>query len=570
VTSSTLDSELKTWRASDAGARIDYAGEVIDELAIAATEGFNRLPHGGVEIGGVLFGIRTQEGVKVLAQRAVDCEHALGPSFTLSENDRSALEELLRAPASDPELSGLQPVGWYLCHNRSGLAPAEKDVQLFDRYFPEPWQITLVLRPNRFEPVRACFFRREPDGSLHTPAADDEFIIRPCAVAPELPPIPAPAPVAVVHAPRTGPAPVRERPRRRMWIAAALAGVAAGAVFWVAGGRTPSPLSLRALDVGGQLQIDWTCSPRILPESDGGAIEIEDGEHKVVSVLSPEQLRSGSLTYMRTTGNVLTRLTVRGKNRTTLTQMARFLGSPPVLVAAATAPVASVGSAERSAPRDEPRRPVERDPARVKPPEPPKSYPPKPDPPPPPVVRHELVVPAIASADAPDPSVPPPPSIAAITLPAIETTIPRLPAPAPPSPVKRAEPLPRTGNMIWTGRLARGGTIQIFTDRPSAGHLSGALPGGPVQVRVFPAELTQDGLRVFTSDPKSVSVPEAPGAQNGWNRTIYVLNPRQADDIRVIEAPNRQNGWKQMTLRAERADHTIVVLRWERIAAGEQ
>jgi hypothetical protein len=120
--------------------------------------------------------------------------------------------------------------------------------------------------------------------------------------------------------------------------------------------------------------------------------------------------------------------------------------------------------------------------------------------------------------------------------------------------------------MIWTGKLARGGTIQISGDRASSGHLTGALPGQPIRVRVFPAVLTQDGLRVFTGDPKALGAPEAPGTQNGWNHTVYVLNPKQAGDIAVIEAPGYQNEWNRLVLRAQRSDHTIVVVRWERIA----
>ncbi len=123
--------------------------------------------------------------------------------------------------------------------------------------------------------------------------------------------------------------------------------------------------------------------------------------------------------------------------------------------------------------------------------------------------------------------------------------------------------------MIWTGRLARGQAIQISGSHASFGHLTGALPGQPVRVRVFPGELTHDGLRIFTADPKWDSAPEAPGAQNGWNRTVYVLNPRQAADIRILEAPDQQNTWKRMTLRAGRADHSIIVVRWERVPASE-
>jgi hypothetical protein len=94
------------------------------------------------------------------------------------------------------------------------------------------------------------------------------------------------------------------------------------------------------------------------------------------------------------------------------------------------------------------------------------------------------------------------------------------------------------------------------------------LPGVPIRVQVFPSELIQEGLRIFAADPSSISPPEAPGAQNGWNRTVYVLNPRKAGEVGILEAPGQENAWNRLTLRAERGDHSIIVLRWERVAAA--
>jgi hypothetical protein len=90
----------------------------------------------------------------------------------------------------------------------------------------------------------------------------------------------------------------------------------------------------------------------------------------------------------------------------------------------------------------------------------------------------------------------------------------------------------------------------------------------PVRVQVLPAELTPAGLRVFTADANSVNVTEAPGAQNGWNRTVYVYSPRQAGEVVVAEAPETQNGWSRIMLRAERGDHSIILLRWELVSGA--
>ena len=89
---------MDVWQADGCRVRIAYSRAVMEELRLAAVDGFHRLAHGGVEIGGVLFGVRDPDGVKILAHRELACEYVFGPSFTLSENDRRALEELLVSP----------------------------------------------------------------------------------------------------------------------------------------------------------------------------------------------------------------------------------------------------------------------------------------------------------------------------------------------------------------------------------------------------------------------------------------------------------------------------------------
>jgi proteasome lid subunit RPN8/RPN11 len=572
------------------------------ELALAATEGFNRVPRGGVEIGGVLFGTRGHDAVKILAHRALACEYASGPSFTLSDHDRRTLETLLASSRTDRDLSGMQPVGWYHTHTRSEILLSEKDLELYQRYFPELWQIALVLRPHRFDPVRAGFFFREPDGTVHATSTRHEFVVRldagkPAMRAPEdgapVEKVPVPLEVADPEPAGLEPPPQPEPEilrwsappdarvhsvRRWIWSVAIVALLVAAALFWVGSSRNSTEVSLHVLDLGGQLRIEWSCNPRVVQQSENGSLEIEDGSRKVLSALSREQLRAGSITYTRATGNVLARLTLRGTDETTRVQMARFLGSPvasaPLAIGASEQPAPPKPAETVHAPRErehEAQREatveehvrnesVQRTPVVS-------ASPPR-----------KLVLPAASIPSPAEPLVLTPPAITGNTPPPITTFIPRLPVPTPsPAPAKAADQGPRAGKIIWTGKLVRRGTIQIVANHASKGHVTGSLPGTPIRVQVFPAELTQDGLRLFTSDPKSVGAPEAPGAQNGWNRTVYVLSPRQASDITIVEAPGQQNAWSRLTLRAERGDHAIIVLHWERIptasaphGAGEQ
>ena len=582
-----MDKELDVWQPGDGTVRIAYSRAVMEELRLAAVDGFHRLAHGGVEIGGVLFGVRDPDGVRILAHRELASEYVFGPSFTLSENDLQALEKILASANSDSQLSGMQPVGWYQSHTRSEILLSDEELKFYQRYFPEIWQVALVLRPHRFDPVRAGFFHREPDGAVQAAASRHEFYIEPAAVkpAPRLleaqpaaqvqPPTPAAMPVPTQQpdaAPPAAPAPpapalpvpraVSRTPRRRWaWIAAVIAVALAGLVVWNARSHAAADLSLRALDVGGQLRIDWNHGARVIQQGQSGAIEIEDGSFKVHNELSQEDLRSGSVTYLRTTGHVQISLMVRGADQGTQTEILRFSGSslptasavsqppppeqkpetleavtPPSSQTLVAAPIASVTKSPPPAP------------ALTTP------------------ARRLLVLPHAGVPHAAETLLPAPPAIAAETAPELAAFIPKLPGP---TPLKSApaDQSPATGKIIWTGKLGRSGTIQILGNHASQGHMIGALPGTPVRVQVFPSEMTQEGVRMFAADAKSIGAPEAPGAQNGWNRTVYVLNPKKAGEVSIVEAPGQHNQWNKLTLRAERGDHAIIVLHWERLPA---
>jgi len=140
-------------------------------------DAFFSLPHGGAEIGGILLGRREGPQTTILNYAALDCEHAFGPSFTLSPKDLAHLSVLLeQARRNTPDL---QLVGWYHSHTRSGIFLSEADLDIHKRYFPEPWHIALVLKPHTFQPTRAGFFFREADGSFHSQASYLEFVLEP-------------------------------------------------------------------------------------------------------------------------------------------------------------------------------------------------------------------------------------------------------------------------------------------------------------------------------------------------------------------------------------------------------
>ena len=181
-------SGLTAWTAPQCPFRIEYEPRVLDDIRLAVVDAFFSLPRGGAEIGGVLLGKIEDGCVVILQHRPLECEHAFGPSFTLSQNDEARLRELLGSVDS-----GLEPVGWYHSHTRTDIFLSETDQDVHRRYFPGRRQVALVLKPHTFNPMRAGFFFVEGDGALQSLHCYQEFELDPLPVRP-LPPL-APPPL---------------------------------------------------------------------------------------------------------------------------------------------------------------------------------------------------------------------------------------------------------------------------------------------------------------------------------------------------------------------------------------
>ena len=110
------DMKFAAWTVAESPVTIEYSLIVIEEIRHAVAEGFQRLSRGGIEVGGILYGMRDGRTVRVLAMRLIACEHARGPAFLLSDKDRMVLNQQLTADAEDPHLDGLISVGWFLSH----------------------------------------------------------------------------------------------------------------------------------------------------------------------------------------------------------------------------------------------------------------------------------------------------------------------------------------------------------------------------------------------------------------------------------------------------------------------
>jgi proteasome lid subunit RPN8/RPN11 len=167
--------EFGYWTAGPENLTVEYSSAVLDEIRIRAAEGYQRMRHGGVEVGGVLFGTRRDGVLRILAVRPIDCEHSNGPRFILSKRDEAGLAELLLAAGGDAALAGLEPAGYYHSHTREQICLSDADLGIFNRFFPLPWQVVLVVRPANLAPTRAGFFFREQDGAMRTESTYREF-----------------------------------------------------------------------------------------------------------------------------------------------------------------------------------------------------------------------------------------------------------------------------------------------------------------------------------------------------------------------------------------------------------
>jgi len=568
-----MATKYETWSAAGHTFRIEYSAVVLDEIRQTAVDGYHRVPHGGVETGGILFGTHHEAVLRIQAWRPIVCEYAKGPSFLLLEKEEAALTEVLQSWQGSAELAGLEPVGWYRAHTRSEVCLSETDLAFFDRFFPQPWQAGLIVRPTSFAPTRAGFFFREPDGGVRAQSTYHEFTLMPLApeqAAAEVPAAaqapaatPSPSPSAVEPRPVVQAAPLpppRGSGAARKWYAAGL-GVLVFAVlgFWL---LRPSAqgLKLSATDTGGQLRIAWDGAARPISRARSGWIEIDDHGVRTQVQLTPADLRSGNVFYARQSGDVAVRLTVIAPGSAPVAEATRFLRPGESVPAPAPAPRLDTGE------KPEPPRQPAAEQAKV---ETPPVTQAKVEAPPPAAPARRLIA---FRAPATNVRQPPATALPAIAPPKIEnlpaappaglaSVLGPTPTPAPAPPTATAAPI-ASGRIIWTGRLAKNGRLVIERNHASSGAMSGALPAVAARVNAYPGDLTNSGITIFTADPRYAQPrTEKAGAENGWNPTTFTWEPKRAAGIQVVEQPGPQNGYK-LVLESQAPKLSVVVLEW--------
>ncbi|HWD00132.1 MAG TPA: hypothetical protein VG456_25410, partial [Candidatus Sulfopaludibacter sp.] len=367
-----------TWLVPESPVDVEYSLVVIEEIRQVVADGFQRLQRGGIEVGGVLYGTREDRVVRILAMREIACEHARGPTFHLSDNDRAALTAQLARDKEDMRLEGLLVVGWFLSHTRSDVTLQQSDLDTYSAFFAEPWQVTMVVHPGRAGAMRAGFFVREPDGTVKGERSYQEFNFpdrlagvldraprerRPVMDPPPAERIPSVRYPVVPDAPgsreTSDPRELLDEPRARFdaplfgqpsrpipedspypntgrkipWaiigvVVAALVAAVVG-LKYLGPQLNAEPLSLGMVEQNGQLQIQWNHASRSILNAASGTLEIVDGQDKRDIPMNRSELQQGSFTYARQNGDVQVRLTVIGSGGQTMVEASRFLGAAP-------------------------------------------------------------------------------------------------------------------------------------------------------------------------------------------------------------------------------------------------
>jgi hypothetical protein len=156
---------------------IEFDTDRLDEIRLAVVDAFYAVPRGGLEIGGVLYGKVNQRNLLICDYRRIGTEYLTGPSFRLSDRDQAGLWALLTETRfKDPDI---QPLGWFVSRTRSGIELRERDLDIYQRFFPEPQHVVLVLKPDSRGKVRGGYFFRAADGSVKAEASVSEFWVEP-------------------------------------------------------------------------------------------------------------------------------------------------------------------------------------------------------------------------------------------------------------------------------------------------------------------------------------------------------------------------------------------------------
>ena len=116
------------------------------------------------EVGGWLVGKwcsdKSTSKEFIIVEKILPAPHVRhGSAFlTFTQDSQVAMHAEMESRYPDKQV-----VGWYHTHPRMGIFLSQYDTWLHKHFFPQPWQVALVIEPHS---TTAGFFIRDEDGSL--------------------------------------------------------------------------------------------------------------------------------------------------------------------------------------------------------------------------------------------------------------------------------------------------------------------------------------------------------------------------------------------------------------------
>jgi hypothetical protein len=324
-------------RIADVNLTVRLDPDVSARLDAAVMEGYKAVPRRGLEVGGLLLGSIQGDGVLVDDFVPVESEHLHGPSYLLSDKDKTFLAaEIARVQA---EAGSARVVGLYRSHTRPDFAPTAEDQALMTAHCPSDSSVFLLLKPQMGAPVSAAWFAAGR-GLWDKPT---EFSL-PRGAATEPPrhsDVMRLRLTKVLEAAAEREAeilPPRPPPRTHRWIAPAailLLSAAAGygtAAWWTTKPRAalpnPLPMALRVTLDHGFLHLGWDRHSPSIRNAAAGIVWIEDGGNQRRLDLRPADLTEGSIQYWPKSSEVRFKLELLASQG--MTESIRATGIPLV------------------------------------------------------------------------------------------------------------------------------------------------------------------------------------------------------------------------------------------------
>jgi TonB family protein len=164
------------WEVPGKPVVVRIALDLVDRLEAEVVESFRSLSSHGSEIGGVLLGtVHGSSPFEVTIQdyESIPCDYTRGPLYRLSAADLERFEQVLEQRAG----TGMRIAGFFRSHTRKALSLDADDLAIFNKLFPNMYQVALVTKPFATKPTLGGIFIRE-EGSLRIEASYREFPFR--------------------------------------------------------------------------------------------------------------------------------------------------------------------------------------------------------------------------------------------------------------------------------------------------------------------------------------------------------------------------------------------------------